>query len=166
MMKKIIIFVVLIFVQSTILFSQSYIDFETEDINGNEIKLSSYVDKGPVMIGFWRSWCPSCKEEQKNMQILFEKYKDKGFSYIGVNIDNQKSVSKVKSYVSAMEFTFPVILDTDKKIFEMYGGSEDAVPYYLMIGKDKKIFSTHLGYKTGDEKMIEEEVNEALEITK
>ncbi len=63
-----------------------------------------------------------------------------------------------------MGFTFPVILDTDKKIFEMYGGSEDAVPYYLIIGKDKKILHTHLGYKTGDEKMIEDEIKEALEI--
>lgn len=161
-MKKIVSLVIFVLIQSTLLFSQSYTDFITEDINGNEIKLSSYVGKGPVMLGFWRSWCPSCKEEQKNMQIIFEKYKDNGFSYIGVNIDNQKSVSKVKSYVSAMGFTFPVILDTDKKIFEMYGGSEDAVPYYLIIGKDKKIFSTHLGYKTGDEKIIEEEIKETL----
>jgi len=61
-----------------------------------------------------------------------------------------------------MGFTFPVILDLDKKIFEMYGGSEDAVPYYLIIGKDKKILHAHLGYKTGDEKMIEEEIVAAL----
>lgn len=161
-MKKILGLVILFLFQSALSFSQSYTDFETDDINGNQIKLSSYVGKGPVMLGFWRSWCPSCKEEQRNMQIIYEKYKDKGFSYIGVNIDNQKSVSKVKSYVSTMGFTFPVVLDTDKKIFEMYNGSEDAVPYYLIIGKDKKIFSTHLGYKTGDEKMIEEEITTAL----
>lgn len=161
-MKKILIIVVFIMMQASLIFSQSYTDFAADDINGSEIRLSTYAGKGPVMLGFWRSWCASCKEEQRNMQIIYEKYKDKGFSYIGVNIDNQKSVSKVKSYVSTMGFTFPVVLDTDKKIFEMYGGSEDAVPYYLIIGKDKKIFSTHLGYKTGDEKMIEEEINNAL----
>lgn len=156
--------IILFFALSIQIFPQSVSEFTADDIDGNTITLSSYLEKGPVMLGFWRSWCSSCKEEQKNMQIIFEKFKDKGFSYIGVNIDNQKSVSKVKSYVSAMGFTFPVILDTDKKIFEMYGGSEDAVPYYLIIGKDKKIFSTHLGYKTGDEKMIEEEIKNALGI--
>ncbi|MCX6162647.1 MAG: TlpA disulfide reductase family protein [Ignavibacteriae bacterium] len=163
-MKLLLTILVLVFINSSQIFAQYYTDFAGEDINGNEIKLGSYIEKGPVMLGFWRSWCPSCKEEQRNMQILYEKYKQKGFSYIGVNIDNQKSVSKVKSYVSTMGFTFPVILDTDKKIFEMYGGSEDAVPYYLIIGKDKNVLHTHLGYKSGDEKMIEDEIKEALGI--
>ncbi|MFA5405639.1 MAG: TlpA disulfide reductase family protein [Ignavibacteria bacterium] len=163
-MKYILTIFVLILLHSSLIYSQSYTDFTANDINGDEIRLNSFVEKGPVILGFWRSWCPSCKEEQRNMQIIYEKYKDKGFSYIGVNIDNQKSVSKVKSYASAMGFTFPVILDTDKKIFEMYGGSEDAVPYYLMIGKDKNIISTHLGYKSGDEKMIEEEISKALNL--
>lgn len=163
-MKNIISIAVFLMMQTSLLFSQAYTDFTADDINGNEIKLGTVVDKGPVMLGFWRSWCTNCKEEQRNMQSIYEKYKDKGFTYIAVNIDNQKTVSKVKSFVSTMGFTFPVILDTDKKIFEMYSGSEDAVPYYLIIGKDKKIFSTHLGYKTGDEKMIEEEIIKALGI--
>jgi peroxiredoxin len=161
-MKLLLTIAITILLYSSHMFAQNYTDFTAEDINGDEIKLSSFVDKGPVMLGFWRSWCPSCKEEQRNMQILYEKYKEKGFSYIGVNIDNQKSVSKVKSYVSTMGFTFPVVLDTDKKIFEMYGGREDAVPYYLIIGKDKNILHTHLGYLPGDEKMIEDEIKEAL----
>ncbi len=161
-MKRLLILAVLLFLLSASAFSQSYSDFETEDIDGNTIRLSSFVEKGPVMLGFWRSFCSSCKEEQRNMQSIYEKYRKNGFTYIGVNIENQKTVSKVKSFVTAMGFTFPVILDLDKKIFEMYGGSEDAVPYYLIIGKDKKILHTHLGYKTGDEKMIEEEIVAAL----
>jgi peroxiredoxin len=165
-MKYLVTVLVFILLCSTQTFAQIFTDFTVDDINGDEINLSNYVDKGPVMLGFWRSWCPSCKEEQRNMQILFEKYKQKGFTYIGVNIDNQKSVSKVKAYVSTMGFTFPVILDTDKKIFEMCGGSEDAVPYYLIISKDKKILNTHLGYKVGDEVMIEEEIVDALGLKK
>lgn len=145
--------------------AQSFTEFVCQDIEGNEIRLSSYLDKGPVMIGFWRSWCSSCKEEQRCMRVIYEKYKSEGFTYIGINIDNQKSVSKVKSYITSMGFTFPVVLDTDKKIFEMYNGSEDAVPYYLIIGKDKNILHSHLGFKTGDELIIETEIKEALGIS-
>ncbi|MFA7360876.1 MAG: TlpA disulfide reductase family protein [Candidatus Kapaibacterium sp.] len=161
-MKRIIIVILLQFLFSTFSFAQFYTDFKKEDINGSDIKLSAFLDKGPVMLGFWRMWCPMCKEEQRNMQVLFEKYKDKGFTYIGINIDNQKSVSKVKSFVSSMGYTFPVILDTDKEIFQLYSGSEDAVPYYLIIGRNKSILNVHLGYKIGDEKMIEEEIIKAL----
>jgi len=163
-MKRALLIVICFFIYTAEIFSQSYTDFTAEDINGDDIQLSTFLEEGPVMLAFWRSWCSSCKEEQRNLQIIYEKYKDKGFTYIGVNIDNQKSVSKVKSYVTTMGFTFIVILDTDKKIFEMYGGSEDAVPYYLIIGKDKNILHTHLGYLPGDEKMIEDEVKEALGI--
>lgn len=161
-MKRIIIIILLQFLFSTFSFAQFYTDFKKEDINGSDIKLSTFLEKGPVMLGFWRVWCPMCKEEQRNMQVLFEKYKDKGFTYIAINIDNQKSVSKVKSFVSSMGYTFPVILDTDKEIFQLYSGSEDAVPYYLIIGRNKSILNVHLGYKIGDEKMIEEEILNAL----
>ncbi len=161
-MKRIIIVILLQFLFSTFSFAQFYTDFKKEDINGIDIKLSTFLDKGPVMLGFWRVWCPMCKEEQRNMQVLFEKYKDKGFTYIAINIDNQKSVSKVKSFVSSMGYTFPVILDTDKEIFQLYSGSEDAVPYYLIIGRNKSVLNVHLGYKIGDEKMIEEEIIKAL----
>lgn len=161
-MKRIIIVILLQFLFSTFSFAQFYTDFKKEDINGSDIKLSTFLEKGPVMLGFWRVWCPMCKEEQRNMQVLFEKYKGKGFTYIAINIDNQKSVSKVKSFVSSMGYTFPVILDTDKEIFQLYSGSEDAVPYYLIIGRNKSVLNVHLGYKIGDEKMIEEEIIKAL----
>ena len=163
-MKILLIITFFVVLCSTMSYGQFYTDFNKEDINGNDIKLSAFLDKGPVMLGFWRIWCPMCKEEQRNMQILYEKYKDKRFTYIGVNIDNQKSVSKVKSFVSVAGYTFPVILDTGKEIFQLYGGSEEAVPYYLIIGKNKNILNTHLGYKIGDEKMIESEILEALGI--
>ncbi|MCX6163596.1 MAG: redoxin domain-containing protein [Ignavibacteriae bacterium] len=81
MKNKIILIIFLLFLSSH-LYSQSYTDFITDDINGVEIKLESFVSKGPVMLGFWRSWCSSCKEEQRNMQILFEKY---NFDYIVIN---------------------------------------------------------------------------------
>jgi len=161
-MKYLISVLIYVLLYSSISSAQYYTDFRKEDINGSDVKLSTFLDKGPVMLGFWRVWCPMCKEEQRNMQILFEKYKDKGFTYIAINIDNHKSVAKVKSFVSSMGYTFPVILDTDKEIFHLYSGSEDAVPYYLIIGKDKSILNVHLGYKIGDEKMIEEEIKEAL----
>ncbi len=161
-MRTIIFLSILLF--SKVLFSQSYYEFSADDLDGNTIKLENVAKAGPFMIGFWRSWCPSCKDEQRNMQILYEKYKDKGFTYLGINIDNQKTVSKVKSFVEANGFTFPVILDTDKKIFEAYSGTEDAVPYYLIFGKDKNLISVHLGYKQGDEIMIENEIKTALNL--
>jgi len=144
--------------------SQSFSDFTLSDLENNDVKLSSIVEKGPVMIGFWALWCGPCKEELKKMQELYEKYKDNGFTYIAINQDNQKSISKVKSYITSMDYTFVVLLDIDKKVIEAYGGKPDEIPYSVIISKNKEILSTHLGFKTGDESKIEQEILTALEM--
>ena len=96
--------ILLLLISWTSIFAQSSINFTADDINGDEIVLSSLLEKNPVMLAFWRSWCPGCKEEQSAMQKLYEKYKPNGFQYIAVNVDNQKSVAKVKPYVAAHWF--------------------------------------------------------------
>ena len=162
MVKYLLLIVASIVIQSSELNAQIYSDFCVDDINGGEVVLSSYLEKGPAMLGFWSLRCTACRELQKNMKILYEKYKSYGFTYIAVNVDDQKSVSKVKSFVYASGFTFPVILDTDEKIFESYNGS--AIPYYLFISEDKEVTNSTLGYTNGDEKMIEEEIKLLLEL--
>ena len=131
-----------------------------QDLEGNEITLSKLLEKGPVMISFWATWCAPCKEEMKKMQPIYEKYKDQGFTYLAINQDNQKSISKVKSFINANKYTFPVVLDLDKKIFEDYLGV--GLPYSLIIDKNKKVIAKHLGYITGDEVKIEKEIKDAL----
>lgn len=141
-------------------FSQTYNDFTLTDLESNDVSLSDLLKKGPVMISFWATWCTPCKEEMKKLQPIYEKYKGEGFTYLAINQDNQKSVSKVKSYINANGYTFPVVFDPDKKVFEAYLGA--GIPYSLLISPQKKIFAKHLGYVTGDEHKIEEEIQEVL----
>ena len=157
------LFLVIILFHSTVN-AQVYSDFTLPDLDSNDITLSKYLDKGPVIISFWATWCGPCKEELKRMQPIYEKYKDKGFTYLAINCDNQKSISKVKSYITSNNYTFPVVLDFEKKVFEAYGGREDDMPYYVIISKDKQILSSHLGFKTGDEQEIENEIKSILNL--
>lgn len=160
-MKKVIFLFVFAVFFSGFLKAQTYSDFTLLDLEGNEITLSKLLDKGPVFMAFWATWCSPCKEEMKYVNEIYEKYKDKGFVYLAINQDNQKSVSKVVSYINAKSYTFPVVFDSDKKVFEAYSG-KDEMPYSLLIGKNKEILSVHTGFKTGDEAKIEEEVKTAL----
>ncbi|MEO8664488.1 MAG: TlpA disulfide reductase family protein [Ignavibacteria bacterium] len=160
-MKKIIFALLLLLilpVRSS--FSQSYNDFTLSDLENNDVTLSKLLEKGPVMISFWATWCAPCKEEMKKLQPIYEKYKDQGFTYLAVNQDNQKSIAKVKSFINANNYTFPVVLDLDKHIFEAYSGI--GMPYSLIIDPNKNIIAKHLGYVTGDEVKIEKEIKDAL----
>ena len=160
MKKTIFIILLLIILSPVISYSQYYNEIEKDDMNGNQINLSKLLEKGPVMISFWATWCSPCKEEMKKMQPIYEKYKDQGFTYLAISQDNQKSISKVKSFINANKYTFPVLLDLDKKIFEDYTGV--GIPYSLIIDKNKKIIAKHLGFITGDEVKIEKEIVDAL----
>lgn len=137
--------------------AQSYSDFTLPDLDGNTVSLSEFLSKGPVLISFWATWCSPCKEEMKQLNTIYEKYKDQGFTYLAVNVDNQKSISKVKPYITANGYNFPVVLDTDNAIFEAYMG-QGSIPYSVLVSTDMKVVATHTGFVPGDEKKFEAEI--------
>lgn len=68
-----------------------FIDFTMNDIDGKPHKLSEYIGKGKyVLIDFWASWCPPCREEMPNVKKVYEQYKDKGFDIVGISLDKNK----------------------------------------------------------------------------
>lgn len=163
-MKKLISLFFLLFVLVSFAKAQMYYEFTLPDLDGNDVSLQKIIDKSNVvMLSFWATWCTPCKEEMKKMADLYDKYKDKGFEYVALNVDNQKSVAKVKAFITSQGYTFPVLLDTDKHVFEGYSG-KDEMPYSVLINKKKEIIAVHIGFKTGDEVTIEKEIKEALDI--
>jgi peroxiredoxin len=63
-------------------------DFTQNDVNGVPVKLSSFRGKY-VLIDFWASWCGPCREENPNVVKVYNKYKEKNFTIIGVSLDKQ-----------------------------------------------------------------------------
>ncbi|MCE1166235.1 MAG: TlpA family protein disulfide reductase [Bacteroidetes bacterium] len=163
-MKKAVLVFLFAFLISAVSKAQMYTDFTITDMDGNDVTLSKVLDNSKgVMIGFWATWCSPCKEEMKRLADVYGKYKDQGFEYIAISIDNQKSTAKVKSFITAQGYTFKVCLDPEKRVFESYGG-KDEVPYSIMVNKNKEVVSVHVGFKTGDELKIEEEIKSMLGI--
>lgn len=61
-------------------------DFIQNDINGVPVRLSSFRGKY-VLVDFWASWCGPCRQENPNVVKVYNKYKDKNFTIIGVSLD-------------------------------------------------------------------------------
>lgn len=64
-------------------------DFSVKDTNGQPLSISMYKGK-VVLVDFWASWCPPCVAEMPNIVAMYEKYHDKGFEIVGINLDQEK----------------------------------------------------------------------------
>jgi len=73
------------------------VDFTQDDTAGNPVSLSSFKGKY-VLVDFWASWCRPCRAENPNVVKVYNKFKDKNFTVLGVSLDQQKD-----AWVKAIE---------------------------------------------------------------
>jgi peroxiredoxin len=91
------------------------IDFKLDTLSGESVTLSELKGK-KVVLNFWATWCPPCKEEMPIMQEFYTK-NGKDVEILAINIDPQYNV---KEFQKAMGLTFPILLDKDDKINTAY----------------------------------------------
>ncbi|MET0050578.1 MAG: TlpA disulfide reductase family protein [Candidatus Thiodiazotropha sp.] len=60
-------------------------DFTLKSRSGENIKLSE-LRGNVVMVNFWASWCGPCRQEMPLLDQLYDRYKDMGFTLLGVNL--------------------------------------------------------------------------------
>ena len=158
MLKKILL---LSFIVSSLAFSQPVKNLKVKSIDGSSIKIKDKYEQGAVMINFWALWCEPCRAEMRHLNELYNKYKEKGFTLIGINQDSPKSVAKVKSYISSQKIDFPVAIDPNFEIFNRMNGQ--VLPYSLLIDRNGKIVYRQTGYVPGDEKKMDAAISKSLD---
>lgn len=66
------------------------LDFTQNDTTGKPVSLASFKGKY-VLVDFWASWCAPCRAENPNVVKAYQKYKDKGFTVLGVSLDGEST---------------------------------------------------------------------------
>ncbi len=135
-------------------------DFALEDLDGNTHRLSQYLEKGPVYISFWAMWCQPCLHKMRLLTPLHKKYAEQGFTLLAINTDDPNSLSRVRSYISAQRYDFPVLLDPDERVFEQFNGR--SLPFAVMVDTNGRVVQTDVGFLPGDEVKIGEKIEELL----
>lgn len=136
-------------------------DFTADDLDGNKVTLSSFNGSKAVLLNFWGLRCGACIEEMPHLNVLHNKYKDKGLVILGVDTDGVDATvvrDTMKEVGIVTDFT--ILLDQDFVLTDTY--TNFLVPLTLVIGKKGVIQFIHTGFQSGDEKGYEQAVVKAL----
>lgn len=155
-MKKILLLLTVSFC-TTFLFAQDVLpDVSLKNLEGEKVNIQQFAENGKnTVLTFWATWCAPCKKELNNIAEIYEDWKnDYNAEVVAISIDNQRSSSKVKTYVNGKAWEYDVLLDVNQDL--MRGLNFQNVPYTVVVNADGEITYRHSGYADGDEYELEE----------
>ncbi|MED1948064.1 MULTISPECIES: peroxiredoxin [Brevibacillus] len=118
-------------------------DFELQQIGGDTVKLSDLRGK-KVILNLWATWCPPCRAEMPDMQRYYEENKEKGVVILGVNLtDTESSPEAVADFVKLYGITFPILLDPDKEVANVYKAI--SIPTTYIIDSNGVVQNKYIG---------------------
>ena len=116
-------------------------DFYLKLFDGADFQLSDYRGQ-VVLINFWASWCPPCRDEAPELQALYVDYQAEGFAIVGVNM-LESSREKARMFIEEFGITYPNGEDIGQEIARLY--RVQAPPESFLIGRDGSIHQFIIG---------------------
>ena len=162
MKEKIIIAVIVLTVVSLFIFTgccsltdsgRSSGDFTLKDVNGNEVSLSEYRGE-VVVLNFWATWCPPCREEIPDFIEVYDNYKDRGVQFLGVSSED---VNTLKDFISNYGINYTVLVD-NAGVGDDWG--IDAIPTTFIIDREGQVVFKTVGMMTRDQ--LENAIEDAI----
>ena len=119
-----------------VLGGEAPIDFTLQEVSGSG-KTSSLSDyKGQwIWLVFWATWCSVCKTEMPTLESLFQEFKDKNLTVLGVSVDRDSNA--VKRFMKSSSLTFPMLHDPTGKVASQYNAT--GVPMVYLLSPDWKL---------------------------
>ena len=128
-------------------------DFTLADTSGKPVSLSSFKGKY-VLVDFWASWCGPCRGENPSVVKAFHKYHPKGFTVLGVSLDEKKD--KWEEAIAKDHLTWTQVSDLKgwkSSVGELYGIK--GIPMNFLLDKDGKVIAKELRGEDLEKKLAE-----------
>jgi peroxiredoxin/YHS domain-containing protein len=124
-------------------------------LDGKKASLADFKDK-VVLVDFWATWCKPCVAAMPDLQKLHDKLAPKGFSVVGVSLD-ENGAKSVKPFLDKRKFSYPILLD-QKEVWKRWGVR--SIPAMFLIDKNGQVVRQWVG--KADKKDVEKAVIELL----
>jgi thiol-disulfide isomerase/thioredoxin len=109
-----------------------------------------------VLLDFWATWCGPCKAAMPSVQKLYEKYKDKPVTVLGINTWER---SDAVAYMKAHTYSYGLLLNGDAvaKAYRVLG-----IPTLYIIGPDGKILHASSGFNAATDVAVDKLIDKTL----
>ena len=115
-----------------------------ETLDGKQVDLGAYLRRTPVVLEFWATWCPLCKELEPQLQAAREKYAGR-VTFISVGVKDNQTPDKQKAYAESHHLGGEFVFDRDGKAVAAYQAPHTS--YLVVIDGDGKVVYTGVGVK-------------------
>lgn len=129
-------------------------------VDGTDFSLAS-IEGEIAIIDFWATWCGPCRMEIPDFIELYDEYKDKGVTIVGISVDRDSSV--VENFIKQQKINYPVIMRT-KDLQEKYETAINqpirAIPTTIIVNQAGEVAAVHIGAKPKE--VFEQEIQKLL----
>ncbi|MGB3211397.1 MAG: redoxin domain-containing protein [Desulforhopalus sp.] len=123
-------------------------EFSLNDLSDKKQTFSTLRGDTLTLLLFWASWSKNSGKALSRMEQLHNRYTDRGFSVIGINVEKQnidgETETVIKKVVDSLQLSFPILVDRGLVTFHNYGVI--AVPTIIILDKDRKIMFEMSGF--------------------
>jgi len=134
-------------------FGDKYEGFTLTDYEGNKHSLSDYTKSKAIVIMFIATKCPVSNDYNSRMEKVFNDYKDKEVTFLGINSNKAEDVSEIKDHAKDNGLTFTILKDEKNIIADKFDAS--FTPEIYVLSSDFEL----LYYGRIDNSRRESEVN-------
>ena len=128
------------------------------DVGGHPQSVQQWSGK-VLVVNFWATWCPPCREEMPGFSRLQRKLSAKGVQFVGIGVDD---ADKIRQFVKDFPVAYPLwVADLDTMdLTRDLGNNTEGLPFTLLIDRTGQVRMAHAGYM--DEADIERRLHELL----
>jgi thiol-disulfide isomerase/thioredoxin len=126
-------------------------------LDGKPVELASFVGEKPVVLEFWATWCPLCKQLEPAMAAAREQYKGR-VRFVSVGVPNNQTPEKQAAFVAERHLGGEFVFDRDSKAVQAFQVPHTS--YLVVLDKSGKVVYTGVG---GDQNVVAA-IGKALEM--
>ena len=116
-------------------------EFMLKNLTGDSVRLEQF--RGDyILLNFWATWCPPCVKEMPSMELLQQKFKEKGIHVVAISLDKEPK-EEVAAFVAKLKLTFPILLDPDGIVSDPYGAN--ALPSTFILNPEGRVIAAAKG---------------------